>query len=48
MFIKDILYGQAVGSLLWLALGTRPDISYAVGQVQISMLILVLYTGLPS
>ena len=33
MFMREITYRQADGSLLWLALGTRPDISYAVGQV---------------
>ena len=34
---KDLMaklpYRQAIGSLLWLAGGTRPDISYAVAQV---------------
>ena len=33
MFMRDIPYRQAVGSLLWLALCSRPDISYTVGQV---------------
>ena len=31
--MQQIPYRQAVGTLLWLSLGTRPDISYAVSQV---------------
>ena len=31
--MRDIPYRQTVGSLLWLAFGTRPDISAAAGQV---------------
>jgi hypothetical protein len=31
--MKNIPYRQAVGTLLWLSLGTRPDICYAVSQV---------------
>jgi len=29
----DVPYREAVGTLLWLSLGTRPDICYSVSQV---------------
>ena len=31
--IESVPYREAVGTLLWLSLGTRPDICYAVSQV---------------
>ena len=31
--VSKLPYREAVGTLLWLSLGTRPDISYAVAQV---------------
>jgi len=31
--MSKIPYREAVGTLLWLSLGTRPDICYAVSQV---------------
>ena len=31
--IESVPYREAVGTLLWLSLGTRPDIWYAVSQV---------------
>ena len=33
LYMASIPYHEAVGSLLWLANGTRPDIAYAVNQV---------------
>jgi hypothetical protein len=32
-FMNDLPYREAIGSLLWLSMGTRPDITYAVSQV---------------
>ena len=31
--MRNIPYREVIGSLLWLSLGTRPDITYAVSQV---------------
>ena len=31
--MERIPYSEAVGSLLWVANGTRPDVAYAVSQV---------------
>ena len=33
LYMASIPYREAVGSLLWLGDGTRPDIAYAVNQV---------------
>jgi hypothetical protein len=32
-YMKELPYREAIGSLLWLSMGTRPDITYAVSQV---------------
>jgi hypothetical protein len=32
-FMNELPYREAIGSLLWLSMGTRPDITYAVSQV---------------
>jgi len=31
--MKKIFYREAVGTLLWLSLGTKPDISFALSQI---------------
>ena len=33
VFMSDLPYREAIGSLLWLSMGSRPDITYAVSQV---------------
>ena len=33
-YMKEIPYREAIGNpLLWLSMGTRPDITYSVSQV---------------
>jgi Reverse transcriptase (RNA-dependent DNA polymerase) len=43
--MKSMLYKEFIGTLLWVANGTRPVISYAVGTLASLLIIRVRYTG---